>query len=147
LWRLESRPQRQIGFTPVGLYVGTVVLRLIGAALIIWVAAIHLHLWDQGYRQIPTYGPLLLADAIGGFALAAVLVAWPRALSGLLGAGYMASTLAALIVSINVHLFGFQESVHAPFVTEAILLEAVGAVVLLTWAVMVLRAQPKRTSR
>jgi hypothetical protein len=147
LWRLASPPQRQIRSRSVALYLGTVVLRLAGAGLLIWVAAIHLDLWSQGYRQIPTNGPLFLADAIAGFALAAVLVVWPRALAGLLGTGYTALTLAALIISVNVGLFGFQESIDASFATEAILLESIGTVVLLAWSVIVLRAQPKRTSR
>ena len=85
---------------------------------------------------IPTDGPLLFADALAGCALAAILLAWPRPLAGLLRAGFMASTLAALILSINVGLFGFQESIRASFVVESILLESLGAAVLLTWTVM-----------
>ena len=112
------------------------------------VAAIHLHLWSEGYRHIPTDGPLFLVDAIAGFILAAILLVWPRPLAGLLGAGFMASTLAALILSINVGLFGFQESIRASFVVESILLESLGAVALFTWTLVVLQAQPKpRSSR
>lgn len=146
LRRLTLPPERQIGSKPVALYLATVALRLTGAALLIWVAAIHLDLWSQGYRQLPTNGPLFLADAIGGFALAAILLVWPRALAGLLGTGFMVSTLGALIISINVGLFGFQESIDASFVTETILLESIGALLLLAWTVIVLRAQPRRRS-
>jgi hypothetical protein len=117
--------------------VAAFVLRLVCAGLLIWVAAIHLHLWTEGYRDIPTVGPLFLADAVGGFVLAAVLLAWPRPLAGLLGAGYMISTLGGLIVSLNFGLFGFRESSGASFVTETIMLEAVGAVVLLAWSITV----------
>jgi hypothetical protein len=127
----------------LAVYLCTVVLRLAGAGLLVWVAAIHLDLWSEGYRHIPTDGTLFLADAIGGFALAAILLAWPRPLAGLLGTGFMASTLAALILSINVGLFGFQESIRASFVVESILLESIGAVALLAWTVIVLQAQPK----
>jgi hypothetical protein len=109
------------------------VLRVVCAGLLIWVAAIHLHLWTEGYRDIPTVGPLFLADAVGGFVLAAVLLAWPRPLAGLLGAGFMISTLGGLIISLNFGLFGFRESSGASFVTETIILEAVGALVLLAW--------------
>jgi hypothetical protein len=65
---------------------------------------------------------------------------WPP----LLGTGFLVSTLAALILSINVGLFGFQESIRASFVVESILLESIGAAALLSWTVIVLEAQPKR---
>jgi hypothetical protein len=113
------------------------VLRLVCAGLLIWVGAIHLHLWTEGYRDIPTVGPLFLADAVGGFVLAAVLLVWPRPLAGLLGAGFMISTLGGLIVSLNFGLFGFRESLGASFVIETIVLESVGAVALWAWSVAV----------
>jgi hypothetical protein len=118
-------------------FLAALVLRLVCAGLLIWVAAVHLHLWTEGYRDIPTVGPLFLADAVAGFLFAAVLLAWPRPLAGLLGAGFMASTLGGLIVSLNFGLFGFRESSAASFVTETIILESVGGVALLAWSVAV----------
>jgi hypothetical protein len=118
-------------------FLAALLLRLVCAGLLIWAAAVHLHLWTEGYRDIPTVGPLFLADAIVGFALAAVLLVWPRPLAGLLGAGFMISTLGGLIVSLNFGLFGFRESSGAAFVTETIILESVGAVALLAWSVAV----------
>jgi hypothetical protein len=144
--RPTSPPRPQIGSRHGAVYLCAVALRLGGTGLLVWVAAIHLDLWSEGYRHIPTDGPLFLADAIGGFALAAILLAWPRPLAGLLGTGFMVSTLAALILSINVGLFGFQESIRASFVVESILLELLGAVALISWTVIVLQAQPKPSS-
>jgi hypothetical protein len=115
-------------------FLAAFVLRLVCAGLLIWVAAIHLQLWTEGYRDIPTVGPLFLANAVGGFALAAVLLVWPRPLVGLLGAGFMISTLGGLIISLNFGLFGFRESSGASFVIETVILESVGALALLAWA-------------
>jgi hypothetical protein len=121
-------------------FLAALVLRLVCAGLLIWVAVIHLHLWKEGYRDIPTVGSLFLADAVGGFLLAAVLLVWPRPLAGFLGAGFMISTLGGLIVSLNFGLFGFRESREASFVIETIILESVGALALLAWTGAVWRS-------
>jgi len=34
--------------------------------LLAWIGYIHLHLWLEGYRHIPTNGPLFLLDAVAG---------------------------------------------------------------------------------
>ena len=115
-------------------FLAALVFRIACAGLLVWVGAVHLHLWSEGYREIPTIGPLFLADAVGGFVLAALLLVWGRPLAGLLAAGFMVSTLAGLILSINVGLFGFQESLEASFVVESILLESIGAAAVLAWA-------------
>jgi hypothetical protein len=148
--RLVSRPRLQMGsghgVVYHTVYLSLIALRLAGTGLLVWVAAIHLDVWSEGYRHIQTDGPLFLADASGGFVLAAVLLAWPRPLAAPLGTGFMASTLGGLILSINVGLFGFQESIRASFVVESILLESIGAAILLVWTVIVLHAQ-KQTNR
>lgn len=149
--RLASPPRPQMGsgngVVYHAVYLSLVALRLAGAGLLAWVAAIHLDLWSEGYRHIPTDGTLFLADAIGGFVLAAVLLVWPRPWAALLGTGFMASTLGGLILSINVGAFGFQESIRASFVVESILLESIGAAILLVWLVIVLHAHGKRRER
>jgi hypothetical protein len=111
-------------------------LRLGCAALLAWIAFIHLHLWLEGYRHIPTNGPLFLLDAIAGFALAAGVLAWPRPLAGLLAAGYTAATLGALLISLSVGLFGFRESASASFVAVSLAIEGITVVALITWVVL-----------
>ncbi|HJY59106.1 MAG TPA: hypothetical protein VJ418_22240 [Streptosporangiaceae bacterium] len=111
-------------------------LRLTGTALLAWIGYIHLHLWAEGYRQIPTDGPLFLLDAVAGFALAAVLLAWPRALAGLVAAGYTAGTLGALLISLSVGLFGFKESISASYVAQSLAIEAIALLVLLSWTAL-----------
>ena len=113
------------------------VLRLTCAALLAWIGYIHLHLWAEGYRQIPTDGPLFLLDAVAGFALAAALLAWPRPLAGLAAAGYTAATLGALLLSLTVGLLGFRESISASYVTQSLAIETITLLALLSWTVLV----------
>lgn len=110
-----------------GRRVVAMLLRLGCVALLAWIGYVHLHLWQEGYRQIPTNGPLFLVNAVAGFALAAILLVWRRPLAGLLAAGYTASTLAALIISLTVGLFGFRESISASFVTESLTIDSITA--------------------
>jgi hypothetical protein len=117
-------------------------LRLGCVALLAWIGYIHLHLWQEGYRHLPTNGPLFLVDALAGFVLAAVLLTWPRPLAGLLAAGYTASTLGALIISLSVGLFGFKESISASYVTETLTIESITTLALIIWTVFV-TATPK----
>ena len=120
----------------------TLLLRLSCAALLAWIGYIHLHLWQEGYRHIPTNGPLFLLDAVAGFVLAAVLLTWPRPLAGLLAAGYTASTLGALIISLSVGLFGFRESISASFVTESLTIDSITVLGLISWTILVAALRP-----
>jgi hypothetical protein len=121
---------------PGGVRPAAALLRLGCVALLAWIGYIHLHLWQEGYRHIPTNGPLFLLDAVAGFILAAVLLTWPRPLAGLLAAGYTASTLGALIISLSVGLFGFRESISASFVTESLTIESITVLALMGWTVL-----------
>jgi hypothetical protein len=125
-----------------GRLAGRLLLRLGCAALLAWIGYIHLHLWLEGYRHIPTNGPLFLLDAVAGFVLAAVLLAWPRPLAGLLAVGYVASTLGALIISLSVGLFGFRESISASFVAESLAIELVTVLALIGWTALVALSLP-----
>jgi hypothetical protein len=111
-------------------------LRLGCVALLAWIGYIHLHLWQEGYRHIPTNGPLFLLDAVAGFVLAALLLAWPRPLAGLAAAGYTASTLGALLISLSVGLFGFRESISASYVTQSLTIETITMLALISLTVL-----------
>ena len=120
-----------------GRRVAALLLRLACVALLGWIGYIHLHLWLEGYRQIPTDGPLFLVDAVAAFVLAAALLAWPAPLTGLLSAGYTAATLGALLISLTFGLFGFHESISASYVVQSLAVEAITVVALLGWTVLV----------
>jgi hypothetical protein len=121
-----------------------VLLRLACVALLAWIGYIHLHLWQEGYRQIPAGGPLFLPGAAAGLVLAAVLLVWPRPLAGLLAAGYTTATLGALLLSLTVGLFGFRESISASFAAQSIAIETVTVLALLAWAILVSATPPSR---
>ena len=145
LRRLAS-PRRPTAAGRGGRWAATLLLRLGCVALLAWIGYIHLHLWLEGYRHIATNGPLFLLDAVAGFALAAVLLAWPRPLAGLLAAGYTAATLGALLISLSVGLFGFRESISASYVVLSLAVEAITALALVSWTVLA-TATPRRPNR
>ena len=117
-------------------------LRVLGAALLLAIAAMHIYLWQQGYRNIDVIGPAFLlqsAIAVGGALL--VLVAPRRLLpwAAVLGALFCLGSLGALILSTTVGLFGFVESTQADFYWETVWVEVAGAVVLAALAVLAAR--------
>ena len=111
----------------------TLAVRVLGAALLLAMAAIHLRLWLDGYRDIAWIGPLFLANAVlGVLAAAAVLLTPTRRLGwiGLMAALLSLGTLAGLVLSLTVGLFGFYESMSAPLVVPTIAVESAAFVVL-----------------
>src|SRR3954468_5296526 len=115
----------------------TLAVRIVGAALLVAMAWIHLKLWFDGYRTVAWIGPLFFANAVLGF-LAAVAVlaapprwlAWVCLLAGLLELG----TLGGLVLSLTVGLFGFSESFSARLVVPTIIVESLGFLVLAGYA-------------
>jgi len=121
---------------PSGRRAAALLLRLACVALLAWIGYIHLHLWLEGYRQIPIDGPLFLLDAVAAFALAAGLLIWPAPLAGLLAVGYTASTIGALLISLTVGLFGFRESISASYVTQSLAIETITVIALASWTIL-----------
>lgn len=108
-------------------------LRVLGAALLLAIAGIHLYLWQDGYRGIDVIGPAFLLQAVIGLGGAVlVLIAPPRLLpiAALLGALFALGSLGALIVSTTVGLFGFVESTAAELWFETFWVEVAAVVVL-----------------
>jgi hypothetical protein len=120
--------------TPPDLLVG----RVIGAGLLAWMGWIHLHLWSEGYKHLPSIGPLFLLNFIAAVLLAVSVLAVPRrflTLAAGAGALMAAGTLVSLAISINVGLLGFTDSYNAPFAHLSAWVEAAAAVVLAFTAV------------
>ena len=78
------------------------VLRVVGAGLLAAIAAIHLHLWLDGYDSIDVIGPAFLLQSVLGFGGALLLLITPRRLllwSSLLCLLFAAGSLGALLQS------------------------------------------------
>lgn len=112
---------------PVDLALG----RLPVAGLLAWMGWIHLHLWSGGYSHVPTIGPLFLANFVVAVTVALAVLAAPVRLLVPAAAGAVltaAGTLMALILSVNVGLFGFRDSSGAPFAHLSVWVEALAVV-------------------
>jgi hypothetical protein len=112
---------------------------VLAVAAIVVSALIHLHLWMNGYRRLPTIGPLFLAQVIAGGVIAVFVLLMRNVLAAVIGFGFVASTLAGFLISINVGLFGFQDSFSAPDAHMAFIVEIVAMVLLLVAPFLSLR--------
>jgi len=146
-WRAASPRHRRVHFRRDRVEIPLLSLRLVSVGLLIALGWVHLHLWQVGYRHIPTIGPLFLLAAVGTVIIAVAMLVWPSRFVGLLGFGAVMGILAGLIVSINVGLFGFTESSSAPFAVESIVLEMAAAITLAGWVAVDLMMESRQTER
>lgn len=113
--------------------------QLLGVGLTVLMGLIHLRLWLDGYRQIPIIGPLFITNAVCAGVLAAILLTVPVRLRRLAAAStalFILGTLAALVLSLTIGLFGMHESLRAPLVPTTLAVESAGVLVLLLIAVL-----------
>jgi hypothetical protein len=100
--------------------------RIVAAGLVVWMGWIHLHLYNHGYSHIHDIGPLFLANFVSALVVAVALLVTPSRLlplAGLAAAGLAAGTLAGLLISVNYGLFGFRDSLSAPFAHLSLVVE------------------------
>ena len=122
------------------------VLGGIGAGFLVWSGVIHLMLWSDGYNDISVIGPLFLVQGIASIVLAVAIVAF-RWLA-LLAAGAVAgvATAVGLLLSVNVGLFGYTESLAVPYAALSLAVEFTAAFVLLIAACVLALAAPARAA-
>ncbi len=106
------------------------VLALVGAVLLVLSALIHLHLWSQGYRNIPTIGDLFIVQGVAAILVAVAVAVLRRFIVLAAGALFAIGTIAGLLWSIWFGLFAFRESIHAPYVVSSLVVEGVAFVAL-----------------
>ncbi len=133
LLRGPGRVRRASGLAATACFVA-------GGVLVLCSAYVHFHLWGEtdGYRSIPTIGPLFLVQSIAGLVVGVGVIAVRRVWAALIGAGFGVATVAGFLISVAYGLFGFKESWLAPYAKEAFLIELVAVVVLLTAAALCL---------
>lgn len=112
--------------------------RALAALFLVAGGLVHLELWNGGYRAIPKIGPLFMANFVGSIALAVALMASRRASVALAGILFAAGSLAALVLSRTVGVFGFTEAIWTTQATRTLAVE-VGAIVALAVALMMQR--------
>lgn len=106
-------------------------LAVLGAALLVGSAVIHLELWTGSYGPIPTVGPLFLFQGIAGLVLAVALAVLRKAGLMLAGAVFLVATAGGLLLSHWFGLFGYRENLAVPYAGMSLVIEPGGAVVLL----------------
>ena len=146
-WRAASPRHRRVHLRRDRVEIPLLLLRLVSVGLLSALGWVHLHLWQVGYRHIPTVGPLFLVAAVGTVSIAVAMLVWPSRFVGLLGFGTVMGILAGLIVSINVGLFGFTESSSAPFAAESVVLELAAAMALAGWVAVDLMMESRQAER
>ena len=119
-----------------------IVLRGLGAALLIFVGLDHYYEYSQqSYSVIPTIGTLFLLNFISASVVGVLLVVPVERLvrrfgpivvrlEALSGFGIAATSLAALLISEQTKLFGFMEANYRPAIVIALVSEAAAALVL-----------------
>jgi hypothetical protein len=108
-----------------------------GAACTVYSGYIHLYLWGRQpypYRDIPTIGPLFLAQGIVGIVIGLLIVLSRRVGALLVGAGLLVVSVVALVIDVEVGMFGFKDSWAVPYAKTTLYEEIVGAVLLLVAA-------------
>jgi hypothetical protein len=117
----------------------------VGGALLIWSAFIHFHLWSEtdGYRAIPTIGPLFLLQSITALIIGIGVVAIRRLWAAVIGIGFALTTIAGFLLSVAVGLFGFKDSWLAPYAKQAFTIEILAVVVLIAAALCLVGSVPR----
>jgi hypothetical protein len=110
-----------------------------GAVCLAGSGVIHLYLWGKqyGYKDVPTIGPLFIIQGIATILVALLVIVSRRVAVLLIGAGILFASVVALVLAVNVGLFGFKDSWLAPYAWTSFYEELAGGVLLLAAAVAV----------
>jgi hypothetical protein len=83
--------------------------RGLAAAGVLLSAVVHLDLWEQGFRDIRTIGPLFLLNVVAGLVIGVGILVWRHWLPAVAAVGFGAATVVAFWISVLHGLFGVKE--------------------------------------
>jgi hypothetical protein len=126
---------------------GITVGLIMGSALLAASAVIHLQVWSMGYRTIPTIGPLFLVQGISGEILAVLLVSSRRLFCVVMAAGFMIASIGGLLLSVYFGLFGFMDTLAAPYAGLSLGVEGSGVALLAVVGIELVRGHSDCDSR
>lgn len=127
-------------------------LRGLTAAAVLLSAVVHLDLYEEGFRDLATIGPLFMLNFIGGVVIGTAIVVWRHWFPVFVGAGFGAVTVAAYWVSVVHGLFGVKEvtggwsEILASVAEYVAVVLGLGAMALLWERPLRLRALRRRTA-
>jgi hypothetical protein len=105
-------------------------LCVVGAALLVVSGLIHLHLERGPYQHVKTINWLFIVQFVSCLVVAAALLVTRHFLVALAGAGLLAGTIIGFIISRTRGIFGFHLTFSSTLANEALVVEAVGVVLL-----------------
>jgi hypothetical protein len=117
--------------------------------LLLVIGLVHLHLWQDGYRTVPTIGPLFIVAAISAASIALVTSVQLNWLTATAATGFAAGTLVANILSLILArgLFEFKQ-IGVSYSGGIAIASEVGVLVLVSvWARNRLRSRRKPFGR
>jgi hypothetical protein len=132
-WWRAALSRRPADLRPVSWRAVVTVMIAVGAVCTVGSGVIHLYLWGKqyGYRDIPTIGPLFLLQGIAAILIGLLIIVTRRVAALLVAAGLLVASVIALVLAIEVGLFGFKDSWLAPYAWTTFYEELAGGVLLL----------------
>ena len=132
-WWLDMLLRRPADLRSASWRAVVTVIIAVGAVCTVGSGVIHLYLWGKqyGYRDIPTIGPLFLIQGIAAILVGLLVIANRRVAVLLVAAGLLVASVIALVLAVEVGLFGFKDSWLAPYAWTSFYEELAGGVLLL----------------
>jgi hypothetical protein len=135
-WWFDALLRRPADLRSLPLRVVVTIMIAGGAACTVASGVIHLYLWGKqyGYRDIPTIGPLFLIQGIVAVLMGLIVIVSRQVGVLLVAAGLLVASVIALVIAVEVGLFGFKDSWLAPYAWTTFYEEIAGGVLLLAAA-------------